>query len=259
MTRSKYQVPASALAAVRQFMAESPGDWSTETVLQAFIKYQSENPPVPTEDQMTDLGVNVGGDTHYERQKLIAVEWIKRMYLASKPRDGQRSFSTPFGIFEIDDRVPPGEIRLHQWDGPTLVRNVGSETSASEPELKVPEAVKDLMHVDSSQGSSNDWNQVVLTAFRRGQNNPELPQSILESREIEAHNARCAEFLKNETALKKQFESHSHTFNSPPVLPVSTFNETCEVCGVSTTRADTACCHFTTSGKVMRGHLNVKP
>jgi hypothetical protein len=44
----------------------------------------------------------------------------------SEPCDGQRSFSTPFGIFEIDDRVPPGEIRLHQWDGPTILKNVGT-------------------------------------------------------------------------------------------------------------------------------------
>jgi hypothetical protein len=81
-----------------------------------------------------------------------------------------------------------------------------------------------------------------------------VPKFLTLEELIRDHERLCAEVEE----LKKQFESHSHVFNSTPVLPVSAFNEVCMVCGVDTTRADTSCCHFSASGKVMPGHLNVK-
>lgn len=38
-----------------------------------------------------------------------------------------QSFDTPFGKVVVDERVPPGEIRVHSWNGPTLMKNIGTE------------------------------------------------------------------------------------------------------------------------------------
>ena len=181
MIESKYKVPKDA----RQFVASALYDaygkqfekgepyWHLQVsaALQAFIKWQSENPPVPTEEQITDLRFTVDGDTYRERQKLIAVEWIRRMYLVPEPSDGQRSFSTPFGIFEVDDRVPPGEIRLYQWDGPTLVRNVGPSEPDPDPDADPPGELENLLVGSRAHMpiSSDTFNAAVLEAFRRGQ------------------------------------------------------------------------------------------
>ena len=154
----KYQVPAPALAAAMENAPEDLDPLAVALILQAFIKHQSENPPIPTEGQAKSIREAIDYTPGDHRQ--LMAEWIRRMYL------------TP------------------------------------EPELKVPSAIKDLL-VASPIGRGNMWNgdefnAAVLEAFRRGQQSiptsTPLPQSILEEREIEAHNARCAEFLKNKRA-----------------------------------------------------------
>jgi hypothetical protein len=55
-----------------------------------------------------------GEGTHREGTKQHPVE----------PERDQLSFDTSFGRFEIDDRVSPGEIRLMNWNGPSLVKHI---------------------------------------------------------------------------------------------------------------------------------------
>ncbi len=121
----------------------------------------------------------------------IAVESVRRMFLAPKPEvdrvdfyiktpDGEyrpwkpneaqdemrKYFDTAFGRFEIDDRVPPGEIRLHNWNGPTLLK-----VDAREPE--VPEEIKGMqgIHLGSVKDQA-DLDRLVtelnVEAYRRG-------------------------------------------------------------------------------------------
>ena len=116
----------------------------------------------------------------------IAVESVRRMFLAPKPEvdrvdffiktpDGEylpwkpteaqdemlKSFDTAFGRFEIDNRVPPGEIRLHNWNGPTMLK-------VDAPEPEVQEEIKDLV-VPYSLEVTTRANERVIEACRRGQ------------------------------------------------------------------------------------------
>lgn len=50
-----------------------------------------------------------------------------------KPESLQNFIDTPFGKIVIDARVPPGEIRLHDWNGPTMVRNIKVDPEVPHP------------------------------------------------------------------------------------------------------------------------------
>ena len=76
---------------------------------------------------------------------------------------------------------------------------------------------------------------------------------------IRDHERLCAEVEE----LKKQFEVHSHVFNSPPVMPIEVFEPPeqtfdkdfmCKICGADGRSPDVAICHFSVSGRVMTGH-----
>ncbi len=152
MTQLKYQVPASGLAAAMENAPEDLDPLAVALILQAFVKWQSEHPIVPTEEQMTAVRVSVGFYPGDHRQ--LMAEWIRRMYLAPEPS-------------------PIVQRLKEQLTGCTL-------TAGDAVELM------DAVRMCTSPESQP------------------LPASILEEREIEAHNARCKEFLKDEMARRDQ-------------------------------------------------------
>jgi hypothetical protein len=66
------------------------------------------------------------------RQDDTALAVALRHGCMGSPSAQVQSFDTPFGRIEIDDRVPPGEIRLHNWSGPVLIRNLKAEEKVPE-------------------------------------------------------------------------------------------------------------------------------
>ena len=102
--------------------------------IEVALRWLSENPIMPTDEQLDemegDIRYRVG--VNFDIQKLIS-EWQRRMFFAPEP-EAPRFFDTPFGRFEVDNRVPPGEIRLHNWNGPTLMRNIKIEPEVPEPD-----------------------------------------------------------------------------------------------------------------------------
>jgi hypothetical protein len=155
---TEYQVPASGLAAAMENAPEELDPLAVALILEAFIRWQSENPVMPTKEWMDEQIQVAHPSLTASTFSLRAIaEWQRRMYLA------------------------PAE---------------------SDP----PEEIKDLL-VAPPVGHGNMWNgdefnEAVLTAFRRGQQSQLTPPplSCLEAHEIEAHNARCQEFLNQERA-----------------------------------------------------------
>ena len=160
-----------------------------QMILEAALRWLSENPRVPTDAQIEDMKIKlVPVHPHWSN---IVAEWQRRMFIAPdlevdrvdfyiktpdgeyrpwKPNEAQdemrKYFDTAFGRFEIDDRVPPGEIRLHNWNGPTLLK-----VDAREPE--VPEEIKGMqgIHLGSVKDQA-DLDRLVtelnVEAYRRG-------------------------------------------------------------------------------------------
>lgn len=60
-------------------------------------------------------------NTHYAYHA-----YMRKHYVVPDPEVPQ-SFDTDFGRIEIDNRVPPGEIRLHNWNGPTLLKHIKAQ------------------------------------------------------------------------------------------------------------------------------------
>lgn len=89
---SKYTVPEEGLKATVEAMKNPSGTkfLSTEQWaslgLEAFIRWQSENPIVPTEDQSEELRSNHYRDINsVSFVRSIVVKWQRRMYLAPEP------------------------------------------------------------------------------------------------------------------------------------------------------------------------------
>ena len=84
---SKYVVPEGGLQVGRAaYSAYVTAEGGARRILEAFIAWQSENPPVPTELDVAGMcGALHGeglGTTYPSLHKWLPVEWIRRMYLA---------------------------------------------------------------------------------------------------------------------------------------------------------------------------------
>jgi hypothetical protein len=61
---------------------------SVKEALEAFIRWQSENPRVPTSDQVQEMVAVFNGQSLVESDSLrsfLPIEWQRRMYLAPEP------------------------------------------------------------------------------------------------------------------------------------------------------------------------------
>ena len=102
---SKYLVPEEGLKAAVEAMKGPSGpkfrsteEWAS-CGIEAFIRWQSENPIVPSEDEQlpplsykTDSSEWIGKDADHEREKsyreglcMCLAEWQRRMYLVPEP------------------------------------------------------------------------------------------------------------------------------------------------------------------------------
>jgi hypothetical protein len=85
---------------------------NTERILEAAIRWQSENPQAPTDEQMkkmkSDIRYRVG--VHFDDLKLVK-EWQRRMYLAPEPEVPEE---TPEIIRFLDERMERYSMWMHR-------------------------------------------------------------------------------------------------------------------------------------------------
>lgn len=83
MSEKKIKVPEGMLKAAR----EATRQWLlTEVALEAALRWLSENPIVPTDEQYSDLSAElVKYNYSLPSMKFAAIEWQRRMFLASEP------------------------------------------------------------------------------------------------------------------------------------------------------------------------------
>jgi hypothetical protein len=86
----KYVVPEeglkAAIDAAGQTVKGCPWQEIVSTALEAFIRWQSENPPVPTNGQIESMRDHIGSQTSWIAEvRAICREWVRRMYLAPEP------------------------------------------------------------------------------------------------------------------------------------------------------------------------------
>lgn len=144
---------------------------TAKEIARRVLRWQSENRTLPDEKVVRELLEDslqywFVGDTALKKEAALSIhtrlnalwsEHQRLMFLAPEPEvdrvdfftkgsDGayrpfppteaqdemRKYFDTAFGRFEIDNRVPPGEIRLHNWSGPTLLK-----VDAPVPEVEV--------------------------------------------------------------------------------------------------------------------------
>jgi hypothetical protein len=90
MSETKIKVPKGMLEAAHVCCDEQVISKSVcPFILEAALRWQSENPPMPTTEQIWGCGLSVGNEDHKsatEGCRAVAVEWIRRMYDAPEPK-----------------------------------------------------------------------------------------------------------------------------------------------------------------------------
>lgn len=153
----------------------------TRPMIEAALRWLSENPIVPTDEQHWGIQNSVQKQERVQGapsyQGYVA-EWQRRMFVEPDAEAG--------GVLET--KVPPVILRAlkqyrdeHCFDDSEYEKAIDAFLGLA-PELKVPEAVRDLMLVDAVTfetalgvkypGSVAERNEAVIEAYRRGQRNP---------------------------------------------------------------------------------------
>ena len=150
----KKVVPEGMLdAAMRASMEAGLGIGpSTElrVVLEAALRWQKENPPVPTDDFVEEV-IREHSRTNV---KWSCVEWVRRMYDAPEP-----VISAPCP--RCGQQMPPGSL----WPGDYVLKNI-QVPEPEVPDLRILNAVQDLI----DRVPNDDIAQrCIMTSFRRGQ------------------------------------------------------------------------------------------
>ncbi len=100
----RYVVPEAGLKAACDEICElgtGSGREVTRKVLEAFIRWQSENPRVPTGQQLWEMSTKGPlADVNF-----VCAEWQRRMYLAPEPEVSR---------IDLYYKTPEGEYRLFQ-------------------------------------------------------------------------------------------------------------------------------------------------
>jgi len=82
----RYVVPEEGLNAAVDAQELRCDPVITKIGLEAFIRWQSENPRVPTLEQLWSCGKDAGGQTNaFDGTIAMIAAWLRRMYLAPKP------------------------------------------------------------------------------------------------------------------------------------------------------------------------------
>lgn len=91
MSDKKYVVPEeglkAALDSAGQTVSGCPWQELATKAVEAFIRWQSENPMVPSDEDLEFLQRDAEGsvDLGFARRKWYITEWQRRMYLAPEP------------------------------------------------------------------------------------------------------------------------------------------------------------------------------
>lgn len=155
----KKVVPEGMLdAAMRASMEAGLGIGpSTElrVVLEAALRWQKENPPVPTDDFVEEV-IREHSRTNV---KWSCVEWVRRMYDAPEPEVDRIDFyiKTANGDF-VPWAPTEAQKEMMGFDRENGIR------PACAPEPEVPEEIKDLL-----AGVHPDVTPIAIEAYRRGQ------------------------------------------------------------------------------------------
>jgi len=116
---SNYVVPEGMLKAARKTEGEwlmsrsaqaATAEGCSDVVLAAALRWQSENPQMPTDEQLAsmrhDLRFRPGVD--FDIQKLCG-EWLRRMYLAPEPE------ATDFDSVRRYANISTKTLAEHEW------------------------------------------------------------------------------------------------------------------------------------------------
>jgi hypothetical protein len=125
------------------------------SAIEAALRWWLENPMCPTHVEVESIlsMVQFQGlrGTNLDRLQDFAVMWQRRMFIESEPESDPKLFDTAFGRIEIDDRIPPGEVWLRNWNGTMRFRNIGRAD---------PEAVRSFIKNEVEIG----WRDGLVTA-----------------------------------------------------------------------------------------------
>lgn len=167
MSEKRYTVPEGMLEAALQVApggSETWSDWlprALEAALRWFVEDTLHESNVQFHQAILQRATERYPTHPFER---VAWEYgvsFARQYIAGlfapDPEQQVTVLETRFGRIEIDERVPPGEIRLHKWSGPTLVRDI-AVNGYSDPDEPIRDLFTDYVtHSDA-----------VREAYRRG-------------------------------------------------------------------------------------------
>ena len=174
----KKVVPEGMLdAAMRASMEAGLGIGpSTElrVVLEAALRWQKENPPVPTDDFVEEV-IREHSRTNV---KWSCVEWVRRMYDAPEPEVDRIDFYVktsdgyvPWTPTEAQRKMMEFDRNNHLFQGQTHPFNPKhGSCPACAPEPEVPEEIKDLLLSGSKTSMGAGRLESLLSeAYRRGQ------------------------------------------------------------------------------------------
>ena len=166
----KYKVPSGMLEAARSAVIADSYMESVKvasTVCEAIIRHLSENPIVPTDDQVTVLGKvyasNQSGDDYHGSLRRTVTEWQRRMFLA-EPEIPCEHINLAGG--PIWDRKRNGVLLPDIPRGMDWCLDCG-EDILSDTKPEIPEEIEDLM--TKPYRVVQDQNADIIEAYRRGQ------------------------------------------------------------------------------------------
>ena len=155
------KVPEGMLKATENAISTDASYFDRESIIEAALRWQSENPPVPTQEMAealyADALANKAQNTHIA--SFVCVLWIRRMYLAPEPDQAAnrviRSMSgCTFTPAEAEAIVEELSHISHGWIKPqTTLKSIREDIIAQHAEAasrdfkaRHPEAVKDLLY-----------------------------------------------------------------------------------------------------------------
>ena len=183
MSETKIQVPEGMLKAIRGRYVGN--DNCGRYILEAALRWLSENPIVPTDGEAKAIWRDTGlcNEVDDDELRCIVVEWQRRMFLAPDGPDvSQWTCQLSGYTFTQEEadaiceyvRTASHPIRAG-FNGEPVASNVEftnalKAVQGEAPEPEVPEAVKDLL-VDSQAHlavNCDTFNEAIFEAYRRG-------------------------------------------------------------------------------------------
>lgn len=113
MSGKRIVVPEGMLnAAARDFQRNQCKPMLTQiwSAIEVALRWQSENPPVPSESQMRSVQEHVG--QYPGNFRLYASEWVRRMYDAPEPEVPQEMLEIFWAEYSGGVRGPESERRI---------------------------------------------------------------------------------------------------------------------------------------------------